>query len=276
MDKIPARKGLALTAACAVGLFFTAAAAAPARPTSSAGKTAPGKQAPGKRPTPPPPPPPPPPPIEPPTCAPGDNTVTLLETESEIKCEDGFVNCVGEVKLAARNCTGEFQLFSRVEIYEDSRRIQVLEFSPAPIAPPNKIWREGIPWNTPASLIAEVFYHPPGQTGEQSVRGPVRIVNKPLAAAKEACQNCQGVWGTWGVNKLEGCNCKTTDAGKMCIDGDECQGYCLFRRYNGEGREEGMCSDTQRLVGCYPIIFKGAKDRPPILPPPRKRETCVD
>jgi len=212
----------------------------------------------------------------PPVCAPGELSVTLLETESDIKCDAEWANCTGELELAARNCTGEFQTFVRIELYDGSRRVQVLEFSPAPIAPPGKIWREGIPWREPAELVAEVYYHPPGQTGEQSVRGPIRIVNKALSAAKSACEKCQGVWGRYGVNKIEGCNCKTSDAGKVCIDGDDCQGYCLFQRYNGEGREEGLCSDTQRLSGCYPIIFHGASQQQPILPPPRKRTTCVD
>lgn len=215
-------------------------------------------------------------PSQPPACAAGDLNVTLLETESDIKCDADFSNCAGELQLAARNCTGGFQTFVRVELYEGPRRIQVLEFKPAPIAPPNTVWRESIPWNTPAELSVEVFYHPPGQDSEQSVRGPLRIVNKALMAAKEACQKCQGVWGRFGVNKLEACNCKTSDAGKTCSDGDDCQGYCLFQRYDSDGREEGLCSETQRLVGCYGIIFHGASKMPPVLPPPRKRTTCVD
>jgi hypothetical protein len=50
----------------------------------------------------------------------------------------------------------------------------------------------------------------------------------------------------------------------------------MFQRYDGEAREEGICSETKYLAGCYPVIFKGASQFPPSKPPPRKRTTCVD
>lgn len=215
-------------------------------------------------------------PTAPPACSPGESTVTLNQTESEIKCDEGFLNCTGELQLAARNCTTEFQSFVRIEIYEGARRTQVLEFSPASIAGPGSVWRETLPWHTPAELSVEVFYKPPGSSYEQSVRGPLKITNKVMDKARAACTECQGVWGTFGVNKYQGCNCKTTDAGKVCHDGDECQGYCVWQRYDSDAREEGICSETKYLAGCYPIIFKGASQFPPSKPPPRKRTTCVD
>jgi hypothetical protein len=215
-------------------------------------------------------------PVAPPVCAPGETGVSMMTTESDIKCDEGFVNCNGELQIAARNCTGEFQLFVRLEIYEGTRRTLVLEFSPATIAPHNGIWRETIPWSTPGEVTAEVFYHPPAQNNENSARGPFKISNKALAAAHAACEQCQGTWGHFGVNKHEGCNCKTADGGKLCHDGEECQGYCVFQRYDGEAHEEGICSENKYLAGCYPIIFKGASQFPPSRPPPRKRTTCVD
>lgn len=215
-------------------------------------------------------------PTAPPACSPGESTVTLLQTDSDIKCDEGFLNCQGELQLAARNCTTEFQSFVRIEIYEGARRTQVLEFSPASIAGPNGVWRESLPWHTPAELTVEVFYKPPGGSYEQSVRGPLKITNKAMDKARAACTECQGTWGTFGVNKHQSCNCKTADAGKLCHDGDECQGYCIWQRYDGDAREEGICSETRYLAGCYPIIFKGASQFPPSKPPPRKRTTCVD
>lgn len=219
----------------------------------------------------------PPPPPAPPACSPGDLGVTLLETESDIKCDDEWNNCSGEIQVAARNCTGEFQSLVRVEIFEGPRRSQVLEFSPAPIVPPNTVWREGIPWSAPADLEIEVFFRPPGQqSGEQSSRGRVHVTHKALAAAQAQCAKCQGTWGRFGVNKVAACNCKTTDGGKECTDGEECEGYCMFVRYDTAGREHGMCSETTKLTGCHNIIYKGASKEEPVVPPPRKRPTCVD
>ena len=219
----------------------------------------------------------PPPPPAPPACTAGDLGMTLLETESDMKCDEEWNNCSGEILVAARNCTSEFQSLVRVEIFEGPRRSQVLEFSPAPIVPPQTVWREGIPWASPADLEIEVFYRPPGQQGgEVSSRGRVHLTHKALAAAQAQCAKCQGTWGRFGVNKVAGCNCKTSDAGKECMDGEECEGYCMFVRYDTTGREHGLCSETTKLTGCHNIIYKGASKEEPVVPPPRKRPTCVD
>lgn len=216
------------------------------------------------------------PPPEPPLCTPGDVGVTFLRGDSDIKCDDEWKNCEGLLDLAVRNCTGEFQAFTRVEVFEGSRRMQVVEFSPAAIAPHNKVWREHLPWTTPGELAVEVYYKAPGQDQEHSVRGTVTLTNRQLALAKQACVQCNGTWGTFGYVRKEQCNCKTTDAGKQCFDGNDCQGYCLFQRYDSDGREEGQCSDQQHIVGCYGIIFKDASKYPPTVPPTRKRATCLD
>lgn len=248
-------------------------AAAPAAPAS--GKPVPkGPAKPAAKPAPAPKPLPPP---APPACSPGEFGLTLLETESDIQCDSEWNNCSGEIQVAARNCTSEFQSLVRVEIYEGSRRSQVLEFSPAPIVGPQSVVREGIPWGVPADLEVEVFFRPPGQKdGEQSARGRVHVTHKALAAAQAQCQSCQGTWGRFGVNKVAGCNCKTKDSGKECVDGEECEGYCMFVRYDTSGREHGLCSETTKLTGCHNLIYKGASKEEPVVPPPRKRPTCVD
>lgn len=205
--------------------------------------------------------------------------MVLLPSDNDIRCNEVFEECKGAIHLAAKNCTGEFQSFHKIELYEpgeNGRRIQELEFSPAAIAGPNSLWKEEIPWTTPAELIAVVYYRPPGQTDERSVRGSVSITNKAMLQAKAACDKCQGTWGRYGTNKYEQCNCKTTDAGKACQDGDECQGQCIFQRYDEEGREEGSCSETVRLTGCVPIVEKGQSKYPPPAVRLRKRPVCFD
>ena len=211
------------------------------------------------------------------SCQGSEGQVSLLPAEGDIKCNEEFEDCEGKIELVANNCTGEFQSFYKLELYEGGRRQQILEFDPAGLASPGGgRWKETIPWTTPGELEAVVYYHPPGQSGEFSVRGPVKVINRALNAAKEACVKCEGTWGRFGVNKFQGCNCKMPDAGKTCYDGDECQGYCLFRRYDSEAREEGECSETQRIQGCVGIIFKGQSKVEPRRPPPRKQATCID
>ena len=215
---------------------------------------------------------------EPPPCQPGDAAVALLPVDADLTCNEQFQECQGEITLTARNCTSEFQMFTKVEFFENGRRSQVLEFSPALIAQPGGLWREHLPVTETAEMEAVLYFHPPGVDAEnsQSARGPVKVINRTLDKAKAACDACQGTWGKFGVNKYEACNCKTKDAGKVCNDGDECEGYCVFKRYDGEGREEGLCSETQRLTGCMGIVWKGQSKYPPRLPPPRKTTTCLD
>lgn len=211
------------------------------------------------------------------SCQGSEGQVVLTPAEGEIKCNEEFEDCEGKFELSATNCTGEFQSFYKLEIFEGGRCQQVLEFDPAGIASPGGgRWKESVPWSTPGELEAVVYYHPPGQSGDFSARGPLKVLNRALQAAKDACVKCEGTWGRYGVNKYQSCNCKMPDAGKTCYDGDECQGLCLFRRYDSDAREEGECSETQRVQGCVGIILKGQSKVEPRRPPPRKQSTCFD
>ncbi|MBL9042785.1 MAG: hypothetical protein JNM83_14345 [Myxococcales bacterium] len=209
-------------------------------------------------------------------CSPLESGFVMTPVDVALKCDESWEKCESDIPLRAKNCTGEFQSIYRLEMYESGRRSLELEFDPAPIVPNGGSWKEAIPWTTPGDLEAVVFFRAPGSTSEQSVRGTVKIANKGLAAAKAACEKCSGVWGRYGVNRQQGCNCKTTDAGKVCIDGDDCEGLCLFRRYDDQAREEGVCSEQQRMTGCISIVMKGQSQLKPRIPPPKKLPTCLD
>lgn len=263
---LPLGAGALLSAA--VPSLSVRAAPLPTKPAAKPGatKAAPSKAVPAK----------PAPPPKLPACQPGDPPVVLAPVDVDLKCNDQFQACDSEIPLVARNCTGVFQGFFKLEMFEHGRRSLVLEFDPAPIVGHEGLWKESIPWTTPGELEAVVYFHPPGETGEQAARAPVKVINRKLAAAKAACEKCNGAWGRYGVNKYEGCNCQTTDAGKECRDGDDCQGECIYVRHDSEGREVGVCSPEQKLKGCVQIVMKGQSQLKPKLPPPRKLPTCFD
>src|SRR4051812_42519218 len=48
-------------------------------------------------------------------------------------------------------------------------------------------------------------------------------------AAMAACTRCNGEWGPQGVVGRLGCNCRMTDVGRECRDGNECEGSCLYQ-----------------------------------------------
>ena len=213
---------------------------------------------------------------KPQVCGPSDAGVILLPGQGNIKCNEHFEECEGTLELVAHNCTTEFLSFTKAEFFESGRRTLVLEFDPAGIGSPNGPWKETIPWSTPTEMEVVVYFKPPGSSGaEMSTRAPAKVVNQALATAQAACTACEGTWGRYGVNKDQGCNCKTKDAGKTCYDGDECEGQCMFVRFDGN-REEGKCSDTQRLKGCFGVVMKGQSKLPQREPGMRKMPFCFD
>jgi hypothetical protein len=205
-----------------------------------------------------------------------DGGVNFLPREIDLVCQDEHRDCEIEIPLLAKNCTKDFLEFVKLEMLENGRRSLVLEFSPASIVPPNAAWQEKIPWTTPGDLEAIVYYRPVGSGDPSPVRAAIKVKNAKLEKAKAACQECGGTWGRYGVNHKEGCNCKTKDAGKRCMDGDECQGQCMFDGYDQKGAEVGHCSDEARVTGCKNIVQKGQSKFPPRNPPPRKLPTCLD
>lgn len=202
--------------------------------------------------------------------------VMFLPREAKLVCKDEYRDCETEIKLLAKNCGKEFLEFWKLEMFEQGRKSLVLEFSPASIIPGGSGWQEHIPWTTAGDLEAVVYYRPPGGGSSDSARTEIKVRNVGLDAAKAACEQCKGTWGKYGVNHKEGCNCKTKDADKICHDGDECEGECLFHTYDGQGREVGHCSDQQRMSGCINIVAKGQSKVTPRNPPPRKLPTCLD
>jgi hypothetical protein len=55
---------------------------------------------------------------------------------------------------------------------------------------------------------------------------------------------CEAAGGTWddvqGLGHVLGCNPRTTDAGKVCTDSDQCEGAC----------QRGKCSGSRFVRGC--------------------------
>jgi hypothetical protein len=108
----------------------------------------------------------------------------------------------------------------------------------------------------------------------------------PAPQTEKECKACNGIWGKHGLFPKESCNCRTTDAGKRCRDGAECQGQCVA----GEkpefdvtqkgppalGYMLGQCSELRNVYGCQRFVRDGAASGPPRdvskLPP----KLCVD
>jgi hypothetical protein len=95
------------------------------------------------------------------------------------------------------------------------------------------------------------------------------IVDDALEEATAACRSCNGLWGPQGIHQAVGCNCRTRDSGKVCVDGLECEGDCRsngrqvvvdHKGPNGRSRgyHEGRCSEFVADFGCHANIPEAA------------------
>jgi hypothetical protein len=102
----------------------------------------------------------------------------------------------------------------------------------------------------------------------------------------EACRACRGHWAVHGLDVKESCNCRTTDGGKKCRDGDDCQGMCIAAADKPEvevveagppprGFFVGRCSEVVTVFGCHRVIERGASSRGPV-PLGEPQTICVD
>jgi hypothetical protein len=66
-----------------------------------------------------------------------------------------------------------------------------------------------------------------GQSGSGESGAVAAVPPATPPATAEACKTCNGVWAVHGLSQTPSCNCRTTDGGKACRDGNNCQGMCI-------------------------------------------------
>jgi hypothetical protein len=114
---------------------------------------------------------------------------------------------------------------------------------------------------------------------------PPPRTRKPPPQTERDCKACNGDWGVHGLSPKPSCNCRTTDGGKRCKDGAECEGLCtaaddperevVERGPPARGFFVGRCSTFMTIFGCYRPIDDGARARPVDLTEPPQM-ICAD
>ena len=226
---------------------------------------------------------PPPLPVDaPPPARCGDEGVRAVVRADDVAldCPDSFDDCSGRLVLTIENCGPALMIVLAIEVTGPTGGLMRLDFAPGTNV------RRG------TTLEREAFV---SRAGEHHVRvlaserdgtpfepAPIAawVTNPARDAAVAECEACHGVWGRHGITQREGCICRTSDAGKECRDGADCEGPCLFERFEevspGMGMPVGRCSELRVLFGCNPIIFDGASAAPPQQLPGRAPRICVD
>ena len=77
---------------------------------------------------------------------------------------------------------------------------------------------------------------------------------------------CEGKGGEWlDLGPKQTCNFPTTDAGKICLNSDDCEGDCIVELtseeeanlINGPIEKEGQCSEKTINLGCFAFVEDG-------------------
>jgi hypothetical protein len=100
------------------------------------------------------------------------------------------------------------------------------------------------------------------------------------------CRACNGDWGVHGISQIPSCNCRTTDGGKTCRDGADCQGLCIAdenpqREVSDAGPPPrgfflGQCSPYKTMYGCFRLLERGAAERGPVDLAELPQMMCID
>jgi hypothetical protein len=105
-------------------------------------------------------------------------------------------------------------------------------------------------------------------------------------ATPEACKACNGQWGRHGLANVEGCLCRTKDAGKVCKTTKDCESQCVARDQPdteivekgppAKGFFLGQCHEFATYFGCGRLLRDKVTAGAPVLlgEPPLK--ICVD
>ncbi len=103
--------------------------------------------------------------------------------------------------------------------------------------------------------------------------------------SKEACDACHGLWDIHGIGDVETCICPTSDAGKSCTDGQQCEGACIVTDddfqvvesgNDPKGYYVGRCADYDTTFGCYRDVPPGTLERGPHAVGDGIEDVCVD
>ncbi|MEZ0470721.1 hypothetical protein [Luteimonas salinilitoris] len=81
---------------------------------------------------------------------------------------------------------------------------------------------------------------------------------QPVASEAECLQR-GGQWTQLGRAPVKQCLLRTTDAGKACTDGAQCEGLCLASEGSEDGATvSGTCSADTNRFGCQQRMTDGA------------------
>jgi len=136
------------------------------------------------------------------------------------------------------------------------------------------------------ALLALAFLLASGcrSTQPQPTTKDTAVAARP--ATPEVCKACNGHWGRHGLANVEGCLCRTKDAGKVCRTAKDCESQCVAKDEPdteivekgppAKGFFLGRCHEFATYFGCGRLLRdRGATGSPVLLDEPPAK-ICVD
>ena len=237
------------------------------------------------------------PPWHPPPCAAGQLAVANHGVTLDLECTDGHRRCSGQLPIAVRGCRARPLAVREMRLYEaGSNRGTEYTFDPLRPLGAGEVFVHRVPVRQAQRYDIEVDLIELDGTPLAPLALSAEVRNPALAAARDRCRECDGEWGRHGLLQLEGCRCRAADAGEECRDGRDCEGLCLYERFEvtqperplscvGEscsyafamGVPVGRCSEFVTMFGCHSYLPDGIAERGPFPARSyRASHVCVD
>jgi hypothetical protein len=76
---------------------------------------------------------------------------------------------------------------------------------------------------------------------------------------KASCEEKKGEWKKVGMAQIFACILPTSDSGKTCTDGSQCQVACIIKgqKVPTGNKATGQCHSSTRLFGCHAYVNNG-------------------
>ena len=229
---------------------------------------------------------------------------------AELQCDGARQHCLARVRVTIVNCRPEAISVAHAHRFEYNAPTVTVGELPADVPPgASRSFEATTNGAGLANVLVSItsaryrtYLHVPGRperldrTRPEAMvtdlgPAPIRVTNPAHEAAERACQACNGDWNhhgmMWAIDPSFGaddgfdCICRSADHGKLCLDGDECEGWCEFKRFVVVKRAKvdlgyavGACSEFTSQQGCATQIPNGARKKPP--GPLDVEQSCID
>jgi hypothetical protein len=232
---------------------------------------------------------------------------------AELQCDDSRRHCLAHVQVTIINCRPAAISVAHARSFDYNSPAVTVGDLPSDVPPGASRTFEATTngaglANVLVSITSaryQTYMHVPERSGPDRLDrtrpdalvmdlgpAPIRVTNPTHEAAERACQACNGDWNhhgmmrtidpSFGVDDGFDCICRSTDRGKTCRDGEDCEGWCEFERFvvvkhAGQvdlGYAVGSCSEFTSQQSCATRIPDGARKKPP--GPLDVEQSCID